>query len=332
MKTADFTLPSGVRTLLADLGLSTANVLRRASLPADLLGGDSVTLRPAEYFAFFEALEAEAGDPNLPIAIGRAISIEAFDPSLFAALCSPNLLVAAERISLYKGLIGPLRLAITQDADGQTLTCEWPPPHRPPALLELSELIFWVALARIATRTEVRPVAVTAPQPPADGRAYEEYLGVRVTEGDRPSVSFSSLDARRPFLTADQATWDFFEPELRRRLSELDSSAPAEERTRAALIELLPAGRTTIQEVATELVVSPRTLQRRLEDEGTSFKAVLGKTREDLARHYLTDGRLSPGEVSFLLGYKDPNSFYRAFHAWTGQTPGGVVRDTAVSG
>jgi AraC-like DNA-binding protein len=56
-------------------------------------------------------------------------------------------------------------------------------------------------------------------------------------------------------------------------------------------------------------------------EEGTSFQAVLSQTREALARHYLSSGALTAGEISFLLGYSDPNSFYRAFHAWTGQTP-----------
>jgi AraC-like DNA-binding protein len=72
--------------------------------------------------------------------------------------------------------------------------------------------------------------------------------------------------------------------------------------------------------VAGELAISTRTLQRRLQEENTSFQAVLAQTREALARHYLASGRLTAGEISFLLGYSDPNSFYRAFHVWTGQT------------
>src|SRR5262249_38303730 len=146
MSSADFILPAGIRTLLADLDVSPANVLRRASLPADLLGGNPVRLSPERYFAFFEALDAEVGDPNLPIAIGGAIWVEVFDPAKFAALCSPNLSVAGERTSTYKKLIGPMRLLVSSDSDGLTFTCEWPPPHSPPPLLELGELVFWLAL------------------------------------------------------------------------------------------------------------------------------------------------------------------------------------------
>ena len=243
MSAGRFAVPVGMRALLSDLGVAPANVLRRASLPADLLARPSVTLTPEKYFAFFEAIEAEADEPNLPIAIGRAISVEVFDPPIFAALCSPNLIVAAERIAQYKQLIGPLRLNVTQGPAGTKLTLAWPVLHDPPQVLAISELVFWVALGRIATRTDVRPVRVTTASPPLDTRAYEHYLGVAITEAAEESITFSVMDARRPFLTAGERTWEFFEPELRRRLSELDDGASTAERARATLIELLPAGR-----------------------------------------------------------------------------------------
>ena len=74
-------------------------------------------------------------------------------------------------------------------------------------------------------------------------------------------------------------------------------------------------------DIADRLAVSTRTLQRRLGDEGTSFQQELSALREELARHYLTNTACSSAEISFLLGYADPSSFYRAFHDWTGVTP-----------
>lgn len=73
--------------------------------------------------------------------------------------------------------------------------------------------------------------------------------------------------------------------------------------------------------VAGQLAMSTRTLHRRLEGEGTTFQRVLDATREALARHYLANPDLSAGEISFLLGYAETSSFYRAFHDWTGSTP-----------
>lgn len=118
--------------------------------------------------------------------------------------------------------------------------------------------------------------------------------------------------------------WEFFEPELRRRLSGLEADASTGERVHAALLEMLPAGEASVEAVAKRLMVSSRTLQRRLRDAGTSYQAMLNETREALARHYLASSSLSAAEISFLLGYDDPSSFYRAFHGWTGKTPDGV--------
>jgi AraC-like DNA-binding protein len=93
------------------------------------------------------------------------------------------------------------------------------------------------------------------------------------------------------------------------------------ERVHSALLELLPSGRTSVEAVCRKLGTSSRTLQRRLSDEGETFQSILNRTREALARHYLKRSELTATEISFLLGYDDPSSFFRAFAAWTGTTP-----------
>jgi AraC-like DNA-binding protein len=316
-----FTLDPNIQALLHDLRVSPARVLRRASLPGDLFARGPVALLPEEYFRFWDALEAEAGDPNLAVRIGQAISVEMFSPPLFAALCSPNLEVAAQRIATYKPLIGPLRLVVDSGGDGLTVGYRWPAEMRPPPLLALAELVFWAALARIATRHHVRPARVRAPRLPADPGTTADYFGTRVRDGDTYDITFTAGDARRPFLTENEQMWRFFAPDLRKRLSELQAAASIAERVRAALRETLPAGDPSMTAVTRHLAVSSRTLQRQLRLEGTTFQAVLARTREDLARHYLSHGGLRTAEIAYLLGYDDANSFYRAFRAWTGTTP-----------
>jgi AraC-like DNA-binding protein len=319
-----YVIPHGWDIVLADIGISPANVLRRAALPADFFAKTPTNLQPEHFFRFWQALDDEAADPALPIRIARTISVETFAPPIFAAICSPDLNVAAERIARYKPLIGPMRMRVERSETETTLEIVWPEHLRPPRALALMELIFWVALARLATRAEIRPRRMTALDPPADAEPFRRYLGIPVTPGDARTLTFSAEDAARPFLTANEPMWEFFEPDLRRRLSELDAGSTVTERVRAVLLELLPAGEATMEIVARRLVLSARTLQRRLQDEGTSFRAVLDSTRERLARHYLSSSALPAAEISFLLGYEDPNSFYRAFHGWTGDTPEGV--------
>jgi AraC-like DNA-binding protein len=314
-------LEPGLGLLLADIGVSTKNVLRRAGLAGDLFARDQVKLTTADYYALWQALADESGDPNLPISIGRAISVEAFSAPIFAALCSPNLQVAARRIATYKKLIGPLRLTVSQEETRLTLRFDWRSQLDPPDVLALSELVFWVTLARIGTRADVRPLHITSRRPPGDSAGFAEYLGCSIQAGPSETLGFSAADAARPFLTANEPIWKVFEPELRRRLDELDRESTTLDRVRAALIELLPTGASEMSDVARSLAMSTRTLQRRLQAEGTSYQAALNATRESLARHYLRNDNMSVGQISFLLGYETPTSFYRAFHSWTGQTP-----------
>ena len=100
-------------------------------------------------------------------------------------------------------------------------------------------------------------------------------------------MTISKEDALRPFISHNDAMWEYFEPELRRRLSELDIDDTYAARVRSALIELLPAGEGSIDHVSSKLGCSKRTLQRKLKEEDTTFQKQLNHTRELLARHYL---------------------------------------------
>jgi AraC-like DNA-binding protein len=317
-----FAVNPGWRIILTDLGIRPDNILRHAGLPHDLFSREKAAMSTDEYFLLWRGIEIEADDPLLPIKIGRSVSVEAFDPPIFAALCSPNLNVALERISRYKRLVQPMDLRIKKTASGTSLEMKWlDTANEPPPVMLTTELVFFVHLARLATRANIRPLKVTSPSPPVPEAEYSDYFGVKVSAGKLPSVIFSALDAARPFLTANEAMWRVFEPELQKRLSKLDNSATMSERVRGALLELLPSGSTTIDSVAAQLKIGTRTLQRRLKEEGESFQSVLNGIREKLALHYLKNPALSGTEISFLLGYEEPGSFFRAFHTWTGKTP-----------
>ncbi|MEM8926131.1 MAG: AraC family transcriptional regulator ligand-binding domain-containing protein [Actinomycetota bacterium] len=321
MSVDTFGLDPAVKAILIDLGVSPDNVLRRAGLPADLFARGPLRISQDDFFALWRAIEAEAEDPNLPLRLVEAFSPEVFEPAIFAALLSPNLNVAARRVATYKRLIGPVVMTVDADHDETTIGFEWPGDTIPPASMVLGELLFWVAMARTGTRERIQPVRVVVPRPPTDVAAYRRYLGVTIGRDDRQSITFSAEDASRAFLMANEAIWEAFEPSLRTRLADIEPDDSHTDRVRAALVELLPSGSASRQAVAGQLAVSTRTLQRRLSDESTTFQEVLATTRESLARHYLRSTSLAPQEISFLLGYEEPSSFYRAFQQWTGTTP-----------
>ena len=318
----DYPLPPAARLLLADLGLRVDNVLRRAGLPGDLFARVRVSLPGDAYFRLWQAIADEAQDPRLPLRIGTGIPVEGFDAPLFAALCSPDLNTALQRFAHYKRLLAPMTLRVDLTREGTRVELEWLDESLPPpAVLVLTELVFFVEFARTATRSQIRPVAVRSPHLPQDAAAFSAFLGVKVTKAPKASLLFSPRDATRPFLTANEQMWEDFEPGLKRRLSELHHTATASERVHSALLELLPSGEASVDAVCKKLGTSVRTLQRRLREEGETFQAVLSRTREALARHYLKRPELTATEISFLLGYEDPSSFFRAFASWTGTTP-----------
>ncbi|APR82640.1 Transcriptional regulator, AraC family protein [Minicystis rosea] len=320
----DITWPA----LLKGVGVRLANVLRRAELPDDLFARPFARLETAAYFRFWEAIEAEAGDGAFPLRIYDSLRSESFSPPLFAALCSPNLLTALSRLSRYKPLVGPLRLDVVDARDEVVVHLQWlEPVLEPPTTLAAAELLFFVSLARMGTHEHIHPKRVTMKTQPPQLRAYEEFVGVPIRTGKGHSVAFSRADATTPFLSSNDAMWAVFEPELRRRLAELDASATTAERVRATLLEALPGGNVAMDGVARRLALSKRTLQRRLEDEGTSYQDVLRETRLELARHYLERTMVPLSEISFLLGFEETNSFFRAFSDWTGTTPETIRRD-----
>ena len=90
---------------------------------------------------------------------------------------------------------------------------------------------------------------------------------------------------------------------------------------RQALCEHMCGGRPALGKVAKRLGMSARTMQRRLGELGTTYQGVLDDIRQRSARQLLTNTNLGIGQVAFVLGFEEVNSFTRALLAWEGATP-----------
>ncbi|MCA9803210.1 MAG: AraC family transcriptional regulator ligand-binding domain-containing protein [Cyanobacteria bacterium HKST-UBA02] len=321
-----FPLDPGMRMLIAELKLEERAILRRAGLPEDLLVQKEPKLSAQEFIRLWEATEAEVGDPiEFPITVGTAASREAFSPKMFSFLCSPNLSVGVSRLSQYKALCGPFSLMVEETSRSLAVTPGVVGGEvKLPESLATTELVFVLGMARRATKVDIAPRRVKLAKHRAASKVYGEYFGVELVSGETVSMVFDREAASVPFLSENQAMWETFEPQLQKRLSELRGDESVSDRVSAALLELLPSGSATMESVASKLAMSKRTLQRRLNEDGVSFQSVLNDTRKELALHYLREKNLPGVEVSFLLGYQEASSFYRAFSSWTGTTPEAV--------
>ena len=320
--TKKFIIEPSWQIIFKDLGIDVSEILTRAQLPTDLFSSPTRTVNSKEYFQFWTGLAETVKDSAFPVRLGQAIPVESFNPTLFAALCSPNLLVAMKRLSHFKKLLGPMSLVMAENRANVSLTIDTINPDETiPGFLAATESVFLVHFIRLATREHIIPLKIQIQEKLSCEGTYTDFFGVAPQQGHQNQIIFSLADARQSFLTKNDSMWQFFEPELRKRLHELELDATFRDRVQSSLLELLPTGKSSIENVANKLGISKRTLQRRLKDESTSFNQVLNQTRKKLARYYLTNSNISGGEISFLLGFDDPNSFFRAFQTWTGTTP-----------
>lgn len=315
-----FVLDGRYGDLLAFYGLSLEEALRKAELPGDTFAHKTPTLTEEQYFGFMDAVGSLITDPEMPIQIACTNKIESFSPPIFASYCSKNGRICIERLARYKRLIGPMVFLLSGNDEELTveLTTEDGVNEIPQFLVE-TEFAFLVGIIRRASREAIDPLRVIM-RNPVSGDAFDHFLGVKVEKGDQNTITFSKADLEKPFISYDEAMWNYFEPELTKRLSEIDVDDSVSARVRSALTELLPGGASGIDDVAAKLGMTRRTLQRKLAEENTTFQKQLNSTREVLAIHYISNTDMTANDIAYLLGYLELNSFLRAFTAWTGKT------------
>lgn len=315
-----FLIDKNYGTYLSGMGFSMDEVMKKAMLPEDLFARQTPSLTAEEYFRFMGAIDALSPDEQTLIRLAAAEGIEAFSPPIFAAYCSRNALVCLKRLAQYKPLIGALLYQVKEtETEVSVEILSGNEELELPEILVGIEFVFLVGLIRKATKEIITPLSVTAKQPMKNS-AYADFIGKAITVGDKNRLVFSKEDALVPFISRNESMWEFFEPELKRRLSMMETDDSCAARVRSALMELLPSGECTIDDVAKKLGYSKRSLQRKLQEEDTNFQKQLSHTRELLARTYLANTDMTTEDIAFLLGYQESGSFLRAFTVWTGQT------------
>ncbi|MDH3901238.1 MAG: AraC family transcriptional regulator, partial [Gammaproteobacteria bacterium] len=241
-----------------------------------------------------------------------------------AWLASDTLRDALTRLERYSRLISTAAEITLQDTpDGVDLVV------RPPAgwtefvhaALDAGMAMF-LRMCRTTGGSEITPVCVKMmrPEPHCADRFSEEF-GAPIEYGaDANVLSFDHqhVDAVLPYANPelarvnDQTVVDY--------LAGFDRDSITLQ-VRAKIIEQLPDGKPNQGAIADSLHVSLRSLQRRLKDESTNYKALLETTRHELAVHYIQHSGRTIGEITYLLGFSEPSNFARAFKRWTGRSP-----------
>ncbi len=271
------------------------------------------------------------GDPLFGLHAAAALRPGAFDVLDYAVRTAPELRSALQRLARYNRLVHDVA-SFELIAQGDALRVEHrfdgarSRPCRHAAEFTLASLI--EVGSQIAGQ-RVQALAVEFAHPAiGDAEPYRQVFGV-IPRFEAP-VSCLLLQGEvldRPAPDADPGLSRIVVAHAEQLLA---AQAPARETTAAQLRRQLAQGMAngpmTLGEVARRMHLSERSLQRKLDAEGTRFAELVDEVRRELAMRYIADERLALGEVAYLLGFAEPSPFHRAFKRWTGTTPGAARR------
>jgi len=308
---------------LEEAGVRVSAVLSRAGLPYDLFAQPRVLLTTEELFALWRAMGDVSSDQAIGLQLGTEAKMEHFSPSALAALSTESFGAAVHQIARYKQLTCPEEILQQKDDEEWSIQFRWflADEVEPRVLVDCC-FAWMLTLARHGTGTRISPLRLEFTQDRPYSKTLERHFGCPVVCGTpRNAIIFAAADAERPFITRNAELLAVLAPQLDVELKRQSGEEDFPETVRREIQQKLSGCRPTIQEIARALHISSRTLQRRLQDAGSSFQHALEEARHGLARHYLNNSVLELNEAAYLLGYNDANSFVRAFRTWEGIPP-----------
>lgn len=304
-------------------GVDEATLLERADLRGLPLHDPDARLPMRCYYNVIEAGAELTGDLHFGLSYIDGATPDAIGAIGFLAMTSATLGESIGRILRYYRLLAEgERISMEIANERATIRFEpWGPTR--PAHAHVCEIYAFDFLV-MASRMTGEPVPIlefdVRHARRSDDGPYVRVFGRAPRFAAAENLwSFPASVLARPMPSADAALARFFEGYVDR----LDRALPGEslaKSLRRVIGERLCDGELSIAALARRLKQSPRTLQRRLADEGSSVSTLVESVRRERAFACLAAG-LPIGEVSYLLGFSEPRAFHRAFRRWTGETP-----------
>ena len=316
--------PYSVRLLLefaAERGLEAAPLLAESGLAAVDLASSGATVSGREELALIDAVVRKLGDtPGLGLAMGQRYHLTSYGIWGFALLSAPTLRGAIETGVRYLDLTySYLRLRLQDEGEHTRLVLDdrEVPPGLRRFLLERDTAAITVIQRELFGAAASPAMRFALPRPP-DLLPYRRLFGVE-PEFDAVDTSVllprALLDA--PLPQANPLAARLAEAQCSQLLSERRAHQGLAAQVREQLLRGLRVGRLPDMEaVATGLLMTSRTLRRRLGAEDTSFRALLDELRQTLAEELLGTAGLKVEEVAARLGYSDAVSFLHARRRW----------------
>ncbi|MBB6340484.1 AraC-like DNA-binding protein [Pseudomonas fluvialis] len=319
----------GLVDYLARLGIEPAQLLARAQLSPEILAQRDQRIAASTYLELLGQGVRLSGDDCLGLHLGEAIRPGYYGVLGYLIMSCPTLADALHRQARYAALVGNLGHIELEDwpqgdSPEPLVVHRWTPllPQQQRQIAE-ETLAGWVTFGRWVTGLEEPPLEVHFQHPvPADTREHQRLFRCPVKFSQtQNALIFPKRLLSLPLGQADAQVRLMLDAYADRRLSEIEQGHSVLDRARALLARQLPEQGIELEQLAAQLALSPRTLQRRLREAGLSFSQLVDETRQQLVLHYLRDPALELADIAFLVGFSEAGSLARAFRRWTGQTP-----------
>jgi AraC-like DNA-binding protein len=316
-------LPQAFWRAAEQFGIPPSALLRQARLPTTLHIAGPAFITTAQYFSLMQAMADLSDDPDLGIRMVQGIDTAVHPPSSLAAFYARDYRDGLNRLARFKRLCAPEHLHIVETSGDCKISTEWPfATGAEPAISVDITFATLVELGRRATGRSIVPRRLDLARPGPVRKTHSEYFGCSLRTGAPFNLLvLDATDLDRPFPGHNHEMLEMLTPALSAALGELEAQSSVAEQVKIVLKRSLASGQPSLSDVAKQLGMSDRTLQRRITEEGSTFRDLLSDARRDLGCHLLTDPTTDIDEVACLLGYQDTTSFYRAFREWEGMPP-----------
>lgn len=325
----DFTASAGLARLMleamAEAGFDTAALCAAADLvpgqwaePEDRVPVDALT-------RLWHEAERRSADPHLGLHIGERAQPRAITVVSYLLMSSPTVREGLEKVIRYRHLMSQaIELSLVEIDGGRAeLRFDLSDGDLPHTQHQIEYMGVVVAkFNQWLTGRDFRPVETRFRHPaPADTAEHRRVFGAPVVFGaDTNCLVVEAAFLSRPSVHADPQMHRLHEEFAQRHLVTLEDRSVVR-RVKDELAGLLECGPRDLESIARRLDMSPRTLQRRLAEEGSTFQDALDAVRRDTCLSQLETSNLPVTELVYLAGFAEPSTFYRAFKRWTGQTP-----------
>ncbi len=277
-----------------------------------------------KWLAMFDTAIAATRDPDLPLKVGESVKARHFGLVGYVIMNSATVEEAfAQHQRFLKLVWHAARAHMVAKGSRTELHWIWTQGPTPPAMEQMN-LASRINMIRWLThRPDLKWDACFQMKRPRDTREYERIFGGTIRFGQRQTMLVIPTEhLRLAVVTSSPAARALAEEQVQGMLGALGITVDLVASLRMTLGRGLPAGHVSLQHAACALKMSTRTLRRRLDEQGCSFREILDEVRRSQAERLLRRSGASLAEVAFMLGYSQQSTFQQAFKRWTGKTPG----------